>query len=425
MQDKNGKGETTESSATGECEANGAMTGDKTPNNEITLTDEEESDMEEDNTTGDSEPEGVECDGTSDSRTSSETVSQGTQTSIPITSRLRGPLEGRRSTRDTLCYDSYIQIDILEADFACQIEGTGTFCFFAEEPNCHLYLARPGGAGRRWCHWTMRELGVLANDRGCEGDTTGMIPLTESVLAILYEGRTCLHLRSVPNSGWLEKVRKTFFDFDDVIRPKSLMEATLPTLNTSCQFSKLRGYGAEDFKIICNDDKELLAHSIVLASRWDTIHNILIDSPEKNSHSVPFDSSWIEPVILHCYGEEPKSLDLVTATGVALAAYSFNMPELLVFALRRIKQESTEISTNLKAWKMVRTYVPPYTATSNSIRDYLACRIQEQLSVLAGSKESQELLKDMNKPDLIELYNNLSENIGAEEERRKNRRGMS
>lgn len=355
--------------------------------------------------------------------TAPQTASEGTQTSASIPWTFRGPVEGQRESKVTLCNYLGLQTHIMDTDFACHIEGSGTFLLVNEGNNCCLSLFRQ--AVPEQLSWSYQAFGDSAKQNGCQGSITGMIPMTESALAILYESKTCVLLRSNSGADWADSIERSWFDFDDNVRQKSLIEATFPTLNSSCQFGMLRGYGAEDFKIICADKEELLAHSIVLASRWDDIHNILVHTPEQKSYKVSWASSLVEPVIAHCYGEEPKPLDLVTATGVALAARDFGMPELLTFALRRIKQESAEVSTNLKAY-IAASFFPGSSNSKNStaktIRNYLACRIQEQLSTLAGSKETQELLKDMEKSHLISLYNDLSKNTGAEETRRQKRR---
>lgn len=352
--------------------------------------------------------------------TAPEMISQSTQTSVSITGTLRGPLEGVRHGTPMLCNYSDYQNQILHADFACHIEGTGTFYTFVDDD--HLRLYRLESDSEDAGSWTLVDFHKHAKEAN-QGPLTAMIPLTKTALAILHEGKKCALFQLSPNS----KMNVTYPVLEGIFRQENLINATLPTLSTSYQFSKLRGYGAEDFKIVCDDDKEILVHSIVLASRWDTIHNILVETPENKTYRVPYPLSWIEPVIAHCYGEEPKPLDLVTAVGVALVAFSFGMTELLLYALRRIRQESTgDISTNIKAWKTVffsRTYII-FTwgrsfAAKEVIRGHLASRIQEQISTLAGSKEAQDLLKDMDKSVLICLYNDMSKNIGVEEELRR------
>lgn len=349
--------------------------------------------------------------------TAPEMVSQSTQASVPITGALRKPAEGQRKSKVTICDSTYSQAQILEADFACHIEEVGTFYLIVGSDDYILYMWEEGDDSPSW--WDCASYGHHARNGGCKGNITGMIPMTESLVVILYEGSTCLALKLSMKGG---TITRTCYDLDVDFRPKEMVEAIFPTLNTKHRLGNLRGYGAEDFKIICEDNKELLAHSVVLASRWDAIHDILVAVPEENSFRVQYNVSWMEPVISHCYGEDPKALDLVTATGVAIVADRFELPELLVFALRRIKQESTDLSTNLKAWKIVRSRMVYGANAPHIIMGYLACRIQEQLSMLAGSKESQELLKGMSKTELIILYNDLSRNIGVEEKRRQARR---
>lgn len=236
----------------------------------------------------------------------------------PIPWTFRGPLEGERVRSYTICNSLDRQTSRLDAAFACHIEEIGAFYVFFQDSNVCLYHVAQGTDVD--LYWGMPGIDQYAQEGGCEGKVTGLIPVTESALAVLYEGTKCVLVQSISEAKWSVTIQRSWVDLDVNVRPKHLTEATLPTLNTSCQSRKLRGYGAEDFKIICEDGKELFAHSVVLASRWRDVHNILVENPEKRSLEVPFPFSWVGPVISRCYGKEPDTLDLVTATGVALAA---------------------------------------------------------------------------------------------------------
>lgn len=78
------------------------------------------------------------------------------------------------------------------------------------------------------------------------------------------------------------------------------------------------------------------------------------------------------------------------------------MPELLVFELRRVKQQSTDFVTNLEAGKSTRFYTDTAgyigsNPTVVGIRNYLGSRIQEQVAMLVDCKKAQETLGSMNK----------------------------
>lgn len=100
---------------------------------------------------------------------------------------------------------------------------------------------------------------------------------------------------------------------------------------------------------------------------------------------------------------------------------TYGLVGLLTLALRRIKQEDMNVHQALAAWRQLGDRDNESLMAHIVVREYCAARIQDKLSLLEGSKEAQEMLKEMDHAELIRLYNDMSKVTGAEEQRRKKR----
>lgn len=340
-------------------------------------------------------------------------------------------LQGKRELPRSLCDHRYQQELVLDAPFACQLEGLGTFLLFEEGAHHILFRIHEGSTYQKW---TLEDLGARAGSA-----VKTIIPINPSNLVVLYEADNFVLLVNAisdwdniqilshsKGSEWDDiRAKSGLKEHEYIFPPHNNLEATLPSLgppSTGSRFANLRHYGMFDFKIGCGDGKIIEAHRLVLGSQWVALHNLMLQIPSLLYKELPFSSKCVEPLISYFYDEQ-KPLDFMAAVAVVSVAEVYRAPSLLTYALRRIRQEDIEVHQALEAWKLVRD-LDPDMGSINSIEvvsEYCAARIQDKLGDMKRSEKAQEILSNMDQEELIRLYNDLSKSIGAEEKRREER----
>lgn len=351
-----------------------------------------------------------------DMMTTTDDTSTTSEDSNDTHSALR-PREGMKYALNGACFSRWPQLSYtLDAICGCHIPGYGSFLLHEAGDDYCIYLIFTDGTIRIYI---CRGLAKQAKERGMQSKIKAMVPLSPTQMVICYEegtkGVLLKHQEEWDNQVWF------FHEFGEFTLEDDILNAPLPSLNRSSQFKAMRSYGRTDFTIICSDNREIPVHSIVLASQWIKVHNLLVEYPESTSFAVDYPESWMIPLVNHFY-DESATLGFMDAVNVLSAAECLGVSVMVIRALIRIKQEKMSIHQALEAWRSLKPERNVKRATAHQVAaEYCAERIEEMLHELEGSDEAQEVLADMSKQELIALYNDMSKSIGVAEEREQYR----
>lgn len=306
----------------------------------------------------------------------------------------------------TICTDDEVKEFVMNATATGYLEGTGTFVLThtGKDPKKESY--------ERYEVRLIRESGELVKSNTALlslQTPSGLFVIASDVFFVLYEDEPPCTIKTKSNWSNIEVIPSEHKDFFPTINTS--IASSLPRLNHTSNLSRVRQKGNQDFTIICDDNKEIKVHSLILSAQWEFFENMLESKMSEATTStlrLRYPVEWIEALVSHFY-DERKSMDFETATGVVIVAQIYDVPELLVQAMRRIKEEDMDIHQALLGWKRA------HLVENKAVRDYCAKRISSEMSKLSSSKTSQAILGDLTQLEFVQLLNDLSLSAKTEE----------
>lgn len=306
----------------------------------------------------------------------------------------------------TVCTDDEVKELAMNATVTGYLEGTGTFILThtGKELNgtreeYKIRLIRDSG------ELVKCPLGFLSPET-----PSRLFVIVNDVILILYEDKTPCTIKSTNDWKSIVIINSEHEQFFPSINTS--ITSSIPRLNHTSNLSRVRQKGNCDFTIICDDNKEIKVHSLILSAQWEFFKNMLDSKMSEATTStlrLRYPVEWIEALVSHFY-DERKSMDFETATGVVIVAQIYDVPELLVQAMRRIKEEDNmDIHQALLGWKRA------HLVENKAVRDYCAKRISSEMSKLPSSTTSQALLGDLTQLEFVQLLNDLSLSAKSEE----------
>lgn len=308
-------------------------------------------------------------------------------------------------TDKTICTDDEVKELVMNATVTGYLEGTGTFILThtgkeseGTRETFKITLLRDSG-----------ELLTCVNALLSSDFPVRLFVVASDTLVVLYGHLNPCILKTT--SAWtnmdvLSSVHNNFFPTIN-----STFTSSLPRLNHTSNLAKVRQKGNYDFTIICDDNKEIKVHSLILSAQWNFFETMLESKMSEAATStlrLRYPVEWIEAVVSHFY-DERKPMDFKTATGVVIVAQIYDIPELLTKAIRRIKEEDMNIHQALLGWKRA------HSVENKAVRDFCASSVSKEMTKLSGSKASQDILGDLTQVEFVQLFNDLSLSAKAAE----------
>lgn len=296
---------------------------------------------------------------------------------------------------DTICCNDSIKEQVMNAISVCRIPDIGTFAFIkesetAQSVNYVLKVFRTNGT---------ESSHPLSREKRFEFGK--MVVLDDCNIKIQCSSK------EAPNDfGFFNttgKWGKNAVSFKRAVESRITVISNFQETQQKSRLAKVRQYGHFDFTIVCRDKKEIPVHSIILASQWSFFRDMLDSNmAESSSKTLELDCpvEWIEAIVSHFY-EERKKLDFDTAVGVIIVAQMYNVPDLLVDAMRRIKDEKMTHQQAIETWQKVKMH-------NKAVGDYCAKQMKENMGELHSDESAQGKLQELTQLELVELLNNLS-----------------
>ncbi|KAG5360933.1 hypothetical protein CJU89_4031 [Yarrowia sp. B02] len=160
-------------------------------------------------------------------------------------------------------------------------------------------------------------------------DSTVFVQFADSPRAPQNVHHYCLLVNYRDKSIAIEKLSETAYR----LMHRQIQKKNTDSLRTH-QLWHLRQCTKPDFRLICNDGREIEAHRFVLDSFWPHFQSL----SEHKSLTLPYPAHWIHPLVACLYGaQNTHELNFDQATGCLILAEEYNLPGLSQMAYRRLR----------------------------------------------------------------------------------------
>lgn len=169
--------------------------------------------------------------------------------------------------------------------------------------------------------------------------------------------------------------------------------------------SRIRALKGTDFILVCENHATVPVHSLVLRASWSCFDEVLRASEacgeSRTFLRMWYPVSWVRAFVSFFYGEM-WTLNFEDATGLMILGQRYEVPELVVHAIRRIRREEMSLTKLLVAWRRA------YYANCLAIRHYCARSLTEmKTSITEEDRRTLSRLKrwmlDGVSDDMIEV----------------------
>lgn len=288
---------------------------------------------------------------------------------------------------------------ILNAVTSCTLADRGTFYFLFSHVD----------AGRR-SRYTVTyvedngrisaspSFGLLVNDRlkhaiAIDKDTVLIVPFEGSPFNLITTNNW--KSLTIPSTDPKEVLRAVITGLGSDTKPAVSMWARVRESD-------------HDFVIEC-EDGEIPVHCVILKS-WlffeRLLESTMQESVKKRLH-IPYPKEWVEPLVSHLYGEQ-SSLTFDEATGVIVTAAVYDLPHLHAQAMRRIRQETLDVTKAVVTWKRA------FEVKNEALLEYCGAVIQNEMK---NMPKVRHLIEEFSQEEFVQLFSDMS--LSAQKEAAK------
>lgn len=271
----------------------------------------------------------------------------------------------------------------LDALCTCKLQGVGTFFLLTSSG---LHLLRDSGelvSYDEYLDFTMGRLFVVDQHSLClMGQASG---------------------RASAETFWIieeDDWKQVYTDAGGLSVSRFATQLTNYTLG-SCGLSKLRSGDDHDFKIVCREGTVFPVHRIILNRQWKYFKLKLGSEPLKTLLHINATESVVEAIVSDLY-EENKPLAFDDAVALLTVAHVYELPNLLLRAMRRIKTRGLAFEEAVVVWKHC------HASDNKPLRLYCS-DIIFRATVMSAQKSPPELLTDLTQDQYSLLFSDFNE----------------